>query len=65
MRPHSTPSYRLTYDDAVEIWLLYWDGHFQNRIAARFDTNPARVSNVIKERTFIGSKADAMKRRAA
>jgi hypothetical protein len=59
------PSYRLTYDDAVQIWLHFWEGHFQNRIAAMFDTNAGRINEVIKERKFIGSKTDAMKRRAA
>lgn len=58
------PSYRLTYDDAVQVWLLIWDGNFQNRIAAMFDTNSGRINEVVKERKFIGSKADAMKRRA-
>lgn len=59
------PSYRLTYDDAVKVWLLHWEGHFQNRIAAMFDTNPGRVNEVLKEHTHLGSKADALKRRAA
>lgn len=58
-------SYRLSYPDAIKVWLLHWDGHFQNRIAAMFDTNPGRINEVLKERKFIGSKADAMKRRAA
>ena len=58
------PSYRLNYDDAVQVWLLHWEGHFQNRIAAMFDTNSGRINDVIKERKFVGSKADAMKRRA-
>ena len=65
MRVHSTPSYRLTYDDAVQVWMLYWQGHFQNRIAAMFDTNPGRINEILKERRHVGSKADAMKRRAA
>jgi len=59
------PSHRLTYDEAVQIWLLHWEGHFQNRIAAMFDTNSGRVNDVLKERKHLGSKADAMKRRAA
>ena len=57
------PSYRLTYDDAVEVWLLHWKGIFQNRIAATFDTNPGRINEVLKERKFVGSRVDAMKRR--
>lgn len=58
-----TPSHRLTFDEAVLVWLLYWDGHFQNRIAAMFDTNSGRVNDVVKERKHLGSKAEAMRRR--
>lgn len=56
------PSYRLTFQDAVEIWIRHWSGEFQNRIAARFDVNPGRVNEVIKGRRFPGSEqvADRM-----
>ncbi len=56
------PSYRLTYNDAVVIWGRYWAGEFQNRIAADFDVNPARVNEVIKGRRFPGSRAAALAR---
>ncbi|MGE3832347.1 MAG: hypothetical protein AB7F76_15240 [Parvibaculaceae bacterium] len=59
------PSYVLTFDDAVEVWLRYWNGEFQNRIAAHFDTNPGRVNEVLKEKRHIGSKAMALRRRKA
>lgn len=59
------PSHRLTFDEAVQVWLLYWDGHFQNRIAAMFDTNSGRVNDVVKERKHLGSKAEAMRRRSS
>ncbi|GLK80130.1 hypothetical protein [Methylopila turkensis] len=60
------PSYRLTFDDAVTVWLRYWNGEFQNRIAASFDTNPGRVNEVLKERSHVGSRqVAAEKRRAA
>lgn len=42
------PSYRLTFADAVKVWLLHWQGEFQNRIAAMFDVNPGRVNEVLK-----------------
>jgi len=58
-----TPSRRLTFDDAVQVWLLRWGGHFQHRIAAMFDTNAGRVNEVLKERRHVGSKAEALKRR--
>lgn len=57
-----SPSYRLTFDDAVEIWIRHWSGEFQNRIAAHFDVNPGRVNEVIKGHKFKGSEqvADRM-----
>jgi hypothetical protein len=63
--PTNSPSYRLTREDAIKVWLLYWEGYFQNRIAAMFDVNPARVNEVLKEHKFTGSRMDAMKRKAA
>ncbi|UJQ93036.1 hypothetical protein [Mariluticola halotolerans] len=57
-----TPSYRLTFEDAVRIWLMVWEGHFHNRIAAEFDVNPGRVSDVVKHRMHVGSEAEARKR---
>jgi hypothetical protein len=57
------PSHRLTFEEAVQVWLLYWQGHFQNRIAAMFDTNPSRVNDVIKERKHAGSKVEALRRK--
>ena len=63
--PANSPSYRLNYEDAIKVWLLHWEGYFQNRIAAIFDTNPGRVNEVLKEHKFVGSRLDAMKRKAA
>ncbi|MEC7161116.1 MAG: hypothetical protein VXW57_04810 [Pseudomonadota bacterium] len=53
------PSYRLTFDDAVEVWIRHWNGEFQNRIAARFDVNPGRVNEVLKGRRHPGSEQAA------
>ncbi len=58
-------TYRLTFEDAVMIWLRYWNGEFQHRIAASYDVNPGRVSEVIKGRLHLGSRAEAEKRRSA
>lgn len=55
------PSHRLTFDDAVGVWIKFWDGEFQNRIAAFFDTNPGRVNEVVKERKHVGSREVALK----
>ena len=56
------PSYRLTFEDAVNVWIRYWDGEFQNRIAADYDVNSARVSEVVKETLHPGSRAEALRR---
>ena len=57
------PSPRLTFDDAVEVWLRHWRGEFQNRIAAHFDVNSARVNEVLQETKHIGSKGIASSKR--
>lgn len=59
------PSRRLSKDDAVEVWLRYWNGEFQNRIAADFDVNPARVNEVIKGHRHPDSYVAALSRRSA
>ncbi len=65
MNKNGKPSYMLSFDDAVEIWLRSWNGEFQNRIAANFDVNPGRVNEVLKERRHVGSRDAALKKRAA
>ncbi|MBO1042177.1 hypothetical protein IPV26_21130 [Brucella pituitosa] len=65
MAPSFIPSYTLTFDDAVKIWLRHWAGEFQNRIAANFDVNPARVNEVLKERRHPGSREAALLQRSA
>lgn len=53
---NGTPSRRLTFQDAVRVWIMYWAGEFQNRIAAAFDVNPARISEVVHGRRHPGSE---------
>ena len=50
------PSYRLTFNDAIEVWRRYWAGEYQNRIAAFFDVNQGRVSEVINGHLHPGSR---------
>lgn len=57
-----SPSRKLTYEDAVEIWPKIWAGNYQNRIAAEYDVNPGRVSEIKSEYVHIGSYEDAIKR---
>jgi hypothetical protein len=65
MRQSQPPSYRLTFDDAVDIWVRYWDGEFQNRIAAAYDVNPGRINEILKERSHVGTRQVAQQRRRA
>lgn len=53
------PPYRLTFDDAVEIWHRHWSGEYQHHIAASFGVNPGRVNDVLKHRKHVGSEAAA------
>jgi hypothetical protein len=46
------PSKKLNELDAAKIKRLLNEGHFQNRIAAMFDVNPGRISEIKKERKF-------------
>jgi hypothetical protein len=46
-----TPSRRLAFEDAVEIWVRWLTSQeFQNRIAADYDVNPGRVNEVLKRK---------------
>lgn len=60
-----TPTYQLTFDDAVDIWDRHWKGEFQHRIAAAFDVNPGRVNEVLKGTRHVGSREAAMSRKSA
>jgi len=60
---YNKPSYQLTFEDAVQVHLMLMDGWFANRIAAHFDVNPGRISDVKFGRLHEGSYEAAMKRR--
>jgi hypothetical protein len=57
--------YRLSFDDAVQVWLLYWAGAYQHVIAARFGVNPGRINEVLKGHRHEGSRAAAEQIRAS
>jgi hypothetical protein len=48
--------YKLTFEDAVEIWLRTWAGEYQYQIAASYVINQGRINDVLKERLHPGSK---------
>ncbi|MDO5704344.1 MAG: hypothetical protein Q4G49_04630 [Paracoccus sp. (in: a-proteobacteria)] len=47
MNKNFRPSRKLSFDDAVKIWVMRWGGEIQSRIAATFDVNQGRVSEVL------------------
>jgi hypothetical protein len=59
--------YKLTFDDAVDIWLRTWAGEYQYQIAASYVVNQGRINDVLKERLHAGSKqaAESKKKRSA
>lgn len=52
----------LTFNDAIEVWVLRRSGLSQHRIAAHFGVNPGRVNEVLKEHKHIGSRNEADKK---
>ena len=62
MKAVGSPSHRLTFEDAVIVWIMHWHGEIQSRIAAYFDVNGGRVNEVLKENKHIGSRGEAMRR---
>jgi len=56
------PSRHLTFEDAVQVHQLLRKGWFQNRIAARFDVNGGRISEINTGKVHSGSLQEAMRR---
>lgn len=50
---------KLTYEDAIEIWIRRWLGHERYAIICDFDQNPMRIYEVWQEEAFPGSREDA------
>jgi hypothetical protein len=61
-KPTRTPSHRLTFMEAVDVWRRHAAGEFQNRIAALYDVNPGRVNEVLKGKRHPGSRTVAFGR---
>lgn len=59
------PTYSLTFEDAIVVWLRHWAGEYQYRIAAFFDVNQGRICDVLKGRLHPNSKLAALKLKAA
>jgi|GEM_PF-2419237 len=59
------PSRRLNNEDAIKIWYMLWDGWLQSRIAAYFDVNIGRISEIKTGKKFPDSRRMALDRRTA
>jgi hypothetical protein len=49
-------SWRLTLDDAVEIWRRRSSGEAQHKIAAAFEVNQGRISEILAGKRFPAAK---------
>ncbi len=56
--------YRLTFDDAIDIWLRSWAGEYQHTIAASYCVNQGRVNEVLKGHKYPLAKAFASSKRS-
>jgi len=54
------PSKKLSFQDAREIWIRLKRGEFQNRIAADYDVNPGRISEIRNGHVHHGSEQASM-----
>ncbi len=62
MKMIGAPSHKLSFEDAVNMWIMSWQGEIQSRIAAHFDVNGGRISEVLNEKTHVGSRNEALRR---
>ena len=65
MNDAKKPTYTLTFEDAVDVWLRHWDGEYQHQIAADYGVNQGRICDVLKGRLHPGSIAVAEVLRSA
>lgn len=56
---------KFTFEEAVDVWLRRWSGQIVQDIAFAYRINWGRVSDVLNEKTHIGSKQVAASRRSA
>ncbi len=52
-------AYFITFDQAVDAWILHWRGQGQQEIAVQLGTNALRVDAVLNERQHVGSRQKA------
>jgi len=62
---YGRPSRRLTLEDAVQVWVMLLDGWLQSRVAAHFDVNSGRISEIKTGKRFPQSYQLALQRKSA
>ena len=51
-----TAAFNMSFTQAVNVWLLHWQGARRQEIATRLGTNAMRVEAVLQERQHVGSQ---------
>lgn len=51
----------LNSTDAALVWVLKWSGDADHVIAAKLETLPSRVANILSESSHVGSRDQATK----
>ena len=54
---------KLSFEDAVDIWIRWWRGQYQHVIAAVYGVNQGRINEVLKGKLFPGSEMIARHKR--
>lgn len=49
----------LNSTDAALVWVLKWSGDADHVIAAKLETMPSRVANILSESSHVGSRDQA------
>ena len=50
---------RITFDEAVQVWLMRWSGMYQHDIAAHLGHNQGRISEILTSKKHLGSESAA------
>lgn len=51
---------KLSYEDAIQVWLMIFDGAFNHTIAAEFGVNQGRISEIRTGQKLPGSREAAL-----
>lgn len=54
-------SRKICEKDAPYVFIAYWGGDYVDRICARYDVDPRRVYDVLRDRTYPGARFLALR----